>query len=110
MIDNFTAAPIHFSDKNEGRHEWVIEFTQKPESLDRFVIILDEELRNVNSDYDAKRFKDIALKIPIVHMVVSGTFYEWMKKRGKLGGQNKVPRLANDREYMDDLLNMIGIN
>lgn len=109
MIDNFTAAPVHFGSKKAGRHEWVIEFTQKPESLERFIAILDEELRNVNSDYDAKRFKDIALKPPIVHMVSSGTFYQWMKKRGKLGGQNKVPRLANNREYMDDLLQMIGI-
>ncbi|MFY0626540.1 MAG: GH3 auxin-responsive promoter family protein [Reichenbachiella sp.] len=107
---NFTAAPIHFTGMNEGGHEWVIEFNKKPDSIHRFALILDETLREVNSDYDAKRFKDMALKMPVIHTAELGTFYEWMKRRGKLGGQNKVPRLANDREYMDDLLEMMGIN
>lgn len=108
IIDNFTAAPIHFTDQSEGGHEWVIEFQSKPDSLERFIRILDEKLREVNSDYDSKRHKDIALKMPIVHAVASGTFYMWMKKRGKLGGQNKVPRLANDRQYMDEILQLIN--
>ena len=110
MIDNFTAAPIHFSSGNEGGHEWVIEFQKRPDSIHRFAQILDETLREVNSDYDAKRFKDMALKMPVIHTAEPGTFYQWMKKRGKLGGQNKVPRLANDREYMDDILEMMGVN
>lgn len=108
MIDNFTAAPIHFTDKSEGGHEWIIEFKKKPESLDRFTSILDEALRHVNSDYDAKRYKDLALKMPLIHCAEPGTFYNWMKKRGKLGGQNKVPRLANNREYIDDILELMG--
>ncbi len=110
MIDNFTAAPIHFSSGKEGGHEWVIEFQKKPDSIHRFAQILDETLRDVNSDYDSKRFKDMALKMPVIHTAEPGTFYQWMKKRGKLGGQNKVPRLANNREYMDDILEMMGVN
>lgn len=108
IMENFTAGPIHFSSNNEGGHEWIIEFRKNPDSLERFGIILDETLRHINSDYDAKRFKDMALKKPTIHAVETGTFYNWMKKRGKLGGQNKVPRLANDREYLDDILKMIN--
>ncbi|UXP34167.1 GH3 auxin-responsive promoter family protein [Reichenbachiella agarivorans] len=107
LIDNFTAAPIHFTDKSEGGHEWVIEFKKEPNDLSKFTQILDETLRLVNSDYDAKRYKDMALKMPIVHMATCGTFYQWMKNRGKLGGQNKVPRLANTREYIDDILDIM---
>lgn len=107
-IDNFTAAPMYFSDDREGGgHEWIIEFKSQPDSLERFVRILDEKMRAVNSDYDAKRHKDLALKPPVVHPAQVGTFYTWMKKRGKLGGQNKVPRLANNREYIDDILEML---
>lgn len=107
MIDNFTAAPMYFTDKSEGSHEWVIEFNKKPADLAYFTEILDQKLREVNSDYDAKRYKNLALKIPVVHIAEPGTFYQWMKKRGKLGGQNKVPRLANNREYIDDILELI---
>jgi hypothetical protein len=107
VIDNFTAAPIHFESNKNGRHEWIIEFKNEPESLDRFVILLDENLRELNSDYDAKRFKDLALQLPLVHSAKSGTFYKWMKNRGKLGAQNKVPRLSNSREYVDELLKLI---
>jgi hypothetical protein len=70
-------------------------------------VLLDRTLREINSDYDAKRYQDIALQMPIVHNVPQGTFYNWMKKRGKLGGQHKVPRLSNTREYMDDLLSSV---
>jgi len=108
IIENFTAAPIHFTSKNEGGHEWVIEFRTEPDSMDRFISTLDNTLRQVNSDYDAKRFKDMALKMPVVHSAPAGTFFHWMKKRGKLGGQNKVPRLANDREYIDPILEVMA--
>lgn len=107
VIDNFTAAPIHFEKNKKGKHEWVIEFKKEPESLDRFVLLLDENLRELNSDYDAKRFKDLALQLPLVHSAKPGTFYAWMKKRGKLGGQNKVPRLSNSREYIDEVLKLL---
>ncbi|NQZ76116.1 MAG: GH3 auxin-responsive promoter family protein [Ekhidna sp.] len=104
IIDNFTAGPMYLGDGQKGGHEWMIEFTTVPNDVNRFTKLLDEKLREVNSDYDAKRYKDIALQQPIVHIASPGTFYAWMKSRGKLGGQNKVPRLANNREYLDQLL------
>lgn len=107
-IENFTAAPVYIETNSRGGHEWVIEFIKKPDDLERFKIILDEKLREINSDYDAKREKDIALIAPIIHVAPKGSFYDWMKKRGKLGGQNKVPRLSNSREFLDDILEMIG--
>lgn len=107
VIDNFTVAPVFLEKGKKGGHEWLIEFKVKPRSLDTFTAILDESLRRVNSDYDAKRQQDLALVRPKVHSVREGTFYDWMKKRGKLGGQNKVPRLFNTREYVDDILQML---
>ena len=87
----------------------MIEFKTLPGDIESFKLALDKKLREINSDYDAKRYKNMALQPPIIHSVNQGTFYEWMKKRGKLGGQNKVPRLSNDREHIDDILEMIGI-
>ena len=110
IIDNFTAAPIYFDQGNTGGHEWVVEFKIPPNDIETFKSVLDDKLREINSDYDAKRYKDMALQPPIVHAVNQGTFYEWMKKRGKLGGQNKVPRLSNDREHIDDILEMVRID
>ena len=107
-IDNFTAGPIYLEEHKQGGHEWVIEFIKKPDDVDRFVQMLDEKLREINSDYDAKRHRDIALVAPKVHVAPHGTFHQWMKKRGKLGGQNKVPRLANNREFLDDVLEMLA--
>ncbi len=107
IIDNFTAAPLYFGASNKGGHEWIIEFIKSPDSMERFTTVLDETLRSVNSDYDSKRYKDLALQMPVIHFVRKGTFYNWMKKRGKLGGQHKVPRLSNDREYVDDILQML---
>ncbi|HEY8402453.1 MAG TPA: GH3 auxin-responsive promoter family protein [Cytophagaceae bacterium] len=104
IITNFTAAPVYFSTGNKGGHEWIVEFSVAPTDMELFTKTLDEELKKVNSDYEAKRYKDLALQPPIVHKVPEGTFYRWMKKRGKLGGQNKVPRLSNSREYVDDIL------
>ena len=108
VIDNFTAAPIYLEKSKRGGHEWIIEFKVQPNSMNTFSHILDETLRKVNSDYDAKRAHDIALIAPTVHSVAEGTFYNWMKRRGKLGGQNKVPRLSNSREYVDEILAMIA--
>ena len=96
-------------EKNKkGGHEWVVEFQRPPDDLERFTLILDEVLREINSDYDAKRYKDLALIAPVVYPVAVGVFHCWMKSRGKLGGQNKVPRLANDRLYLDEILALIG--
>jgi hypothetical protein len=107
VIDNFTAAPIYLEEGKKAGHEWIIEFKVQPSNLDDFSRILDETLRAINSDYDAKRAHNLALVAPKVHSVNEGTFYNWMKRRGRLGGQNKVPRLANSREYVDDILQMM---
>lgn len=108
VVDNFTAAPVFLQAGKKGSHEWLIEFKVAPSNLDDFTVTLDKTLRSINSDYDAKRSADLALLPPRVHSLKKGTFYHWMKKRDKLGGQNKVPRLSNSREYVDDILKMIG--
>ena len=108
LILDYTACPIYFSANEPGGHEWIIEFERAPNEFDRFIDILDNTLREVNSDYDAKRFKDMALKRPLVHHAPNGTFYKWLKNKGKLGGQHKVPRLANERRYVDEILEIIG--
>jgi len=108
VIDNFTAAPIFFDKGKRGGHEWIIEFVKQPSDLAEFTHVLDDTLRKINSDYDAKRCKDIALVAPTIHIVSEHTFYNWMKKRGKLGGQNKVPRLSNSREFVEDILAMVA--
>lgn len=107
VIRDYTACPIYFKGNDAGGHEWIIEFEQIPDNIEQFTDILDQTLREVNSDYDAKRFKDMALRRPLVHHAPDGTFYHWMKNRGKLGGQHKVPRLANDRAYVDEILKML---
>jgi hypothetical protein len=107
VMDNFTAAPVYLEEGKKGGHEWIIEFKVKPHDLAEFVHILDATLRDINSDYDAKRAHNLALVSPTIHSVEEGTFYNWMKKRGKLGGQNKVPRLSNSREYVEDILKMV---
>jgi hypothetical protein len=107
-IRDYTACPIYFQGNDAGGHEWIIEFEQAPSNIDKFVDMLDNTLREVNSDYDAKRFKDMALRRPTVHVAKEGTFYNWLKQRGKLGGQHKVPRLANERKYVEEILGMMG--
>lgn len=104
VLSDFTAAPVYFGTSNKGCHEWIIEFETPPADIEKFTVLLDQYLKEANSDYDAKRYKDLALQMPFVHQAAPGTFYKWMKKRGKLGGQNKVPRLSNNREYIDDIL------
>ncbi|WP_026955866.1 GH3 auxin-responsive promoter family protein [Algoriphagus vanfongensis] len=105
---NFTAAPVYFEGSDsKGAHEWIVEFKSPPAQLERFKEVLDQHLREVNSDYDAKRHKDLALEKPIIHIAPEGLFEHWLKSKGKLGGQNKVPRLANTREYLDELLPLL---
>ena len=106
-ITEYTACPIYFKGNEAGAHEWIIEFEQAPKELARFTEILDQNLRELNSDYDAKRYKDLALGMPKIHHAPSGTFYNWMKNRGKLGGQHKVPRLANERKYVEEILKLL---
>lgn len=106
VIKEYTAAPVFMDIKNQGCHQWLIEFVEEPQSIEDFTAALDEGLRAVNSDYDAKRYKNITLAAPIVTIARRDLFYDWMKNQGKLGGQNKVPRLANNREYIDGLLKL----
>jgi hypothetical protein len=103
-ITDYTAAPIYFSEHQIGAHEWLIEFDEVPLSLDSFIDELDMHLKSVNSDYEAKRYKDIAMAKPIVKAVPKGTFHNWLKQTGRLGGQHKVPRLSNSRQYLDEIL------
>jgi len=106
-IREYTAAPVYFEDKRGGRHEWLIEFERAPEDLDQYVRVLDSNLKSVNSDYEAKRTGDMVLSTPLIHVCPQGTFYNWLKKKGKLGGQHKVPRLSNDRKIIEDIKSMM---
>ena len=108
IMNDYTAAPVFFSSENNGAHEWLIEFEKEPENIQLFTLELDEALKNINSDYEAKRYKNIALQMPIVHSIKKHTFREWLRSKGKLGGQHKVPRLCNDRKMMEELLLFIG--
>ncbi len=104
VVNDYTAAPLYFSDHENGAHEWLVEFEKEPTDLKQFTIELDKALQEINSDYEAKRYKDIALRIPVVHPLGKGTFNNWLKSRGKLGGQHKVPRLCNERTYIEEIL------
>ncbi len=104
VVNDYTAGPVYMTGDSNGAHEWIIEFESLPCPLDVFVTAMDAELRKVNSDYEAKRHKDIALRMPIVHIMPKGGFTHWLKDKGKLGGQHKVPRLSNDRKYLEEIL------
>lgn len=104
VVNDYTAAPVYFSDGANGAHEWLIEFEKNPENLEAFVTELDKALQSINSDYEAKRHKSIALRMPVVHALEKGTFANWLRHRGKLGGQHKVPRLSNERKYLEEIL------
>lgn len=108
VVKEYSAAPIYMSCDTKGAHEWIIEFERKPESLELFCEHLDKTLAKLNSDYEAKRKNDSTLYAPKIIVAESGTFYNWMKHRGKQGGQNKVPRLANNREYIDSIINFMN--
>lgn len=109
LIDDYTAGPFFLEEGGRGGHEWLIEFKTPPADLDRFAEILDSELKKQNSDYEAKRYESMVLQPPILRAVPKGTFYNWMKKRDKLGGQNKVPRLSNKRTHLESILEMLQI-
>lgn len=102
-IVDYTVAPV-FMNEHTGAHEWLIEFEEEPTNLDFFKSVLDDTLKRVNSDYEAKRFNDYVLQTPVLRSVPKGTFYNWLKANNKLGGQYKVPRLNNDRKLVEELL------
>jgi len=103
-VTDYTAAPVYFSEADNGAHEWLIEFEKEPENLQQFIAELDDALKTINSDYEAKRYKDIALRMPEVRAVAKGTFTSWLSSKGKLGGQHKVPRLSNDRTILEEII------
>jgi len=105
-IVEYTAGPIFMLDGEKGAHEWIVEFKKAPEKIDEFAFLLDEALQNINSDYEAKRFNNLTLNSLTLHVARSGLFYDWLKKNDKLGGQHKIPRLSNERHYLDELLLM----
>ena len=102
----YTAAPVFMDAKAKCRHQWLIEFSRAPEDLQRFARLLDRKLQEVNSDYEAKRYKDITLQPLEIVKARKGLFNDWLKLRGKLGGQHKVPRLSNTREHIEQLLKL----
>jgi hypothetical protein len=105
-IMDYTAAPIFMTGNEKGAHEWIIEFRKPPEDIAYFTEFLDNALKSLNSDYEAKRYNNITLKMPKVHMARKNLFHDWLKSKNKLGGQHKIPRLSNERAYLDELLQM----
>lgn len=102
----FTVAPIFMEAENSGGHEWLIEFKKAPDNVSGFAETLDEALKELNSDYEAKRYLDLTIAMPRIHQAPKGLFYQWLKKNDKLGGQHKVPRLSNKRSYLEELLEL----
>lgn len=107
VVNDYTAAPVYFSDSGNGAHEWLIEFEKEPADMDRFVRELDASLQSLNSDYEAKRQKNIALGLPVVRVMPGGSFKDWLRSKGKLGGQHKVPRLSNNRTILEEVYAMV---
>ncbi len=105
-IMDYTAAPIFMEGREKGAHEWIIEFKTLPKDLSLFTKSLDSALMDVNSDYQAKRFNNITLNMPKVHVARQRLFYDWLKQKNKLGGQHKVPRLSNKRDFIEELLHL----
>ena len=106
QVLEYTAAPVYMDENAKCRHQWLIEFSKEPDDLQRFSDLLDRRLQEINSDYEAKRFHDVTLQHLEVVKARTGLFNDWMKAKGKLGGQHKVPRLSNSRKNMDELLEM----
>ncbi len=110
IVKEYTVAPIYIDNKGKGAHEWLIEFEKHPNDLDFFETTLDNYLKAINSDYEAKRYKDMALSAPKINIAPEGTFYNWLKIKGKLGGQHKIPRLSNNRENLESILKTMAVS
>jgi hypothetical protein len=108
QITEYTAAPVYFGDNNTGAHEWLIEFETEPANRDEFTRLLDEALKRANSDYEAKRSHNLSLQLPTVRFLPKGSFLRWQESISKTGGQNKIPRLSNNRDYIDKMLAFLG--
>lgn len=103
-IREYTAAPVYLGNGKSGSHEWLVEFDHEPANLQEFAAVLDDSLKKLNSDYEAKRTGNMILQFPKVQQLPKGTFERWLKSKDKLGGQHKVPRLCNERKYVDEIL------
>ncbi len=106
IISDYTVGPIFMAAKKSGGHEWIIEFNKKPQNMSYFTEMLDNSLKSINSDYEAKRYNSMTLAMPKIHVAKEGLFYDWLKKKGKLGGQHKIPRLSNKRDFIEELLKL----
>lgn len=106
QVAEYTAAPVYMDSNAKCRHQWLIEFSKEPESLDEFASLLDRKLQEINSDYEAKRFHDVTLQHLEIVKARPGVFNDWLKSKGKLGGQHKIPRLSNSRKNLDEMLMM----
>lgn len=109
-LRDYHVCPIYMENGNKGAHQWLIEFIEKPTDSDLFLTVLDQTMREVNSDYDAKRYKDMVLTRPVITVVPNGGFDGWLKSINKLGGQNKIPRLLNDRTIAEQILEVLHLN
>jgi len=109
IVNDYTAAPKYFDSISNGAHEWLIEFEKQPQNISEFCYELDCALKSLNSDYEAKRHKDIALQMPIVKALPQGIFNKWLSKKDKIGGQHKVPRLSNNRTYIEEILSILSL-
>jgi hypothetical protein len=107
VISDYTAGPVYFSEDGNGGHEWLVEFEKEPNDINKFIEVLDTTLKSLNSDYEAKRYKDIALRPPLLKMIPKGHFNKWLKNKNKLGGQHKIPRLSNDRVILEELIGLL---
>ena len=105
-IKDYTAAPIFMEGKEKGAHAWLIEFKTPPKDINYFSELFDNALKSLNSDYEAKRYNNMTLNKPKINVARENLFYDWLKKNNKLGGQHKVPRLSNTRQYIDELLSI----
>ncbi|MCS7029126.1 MAG: GH3 auxin-responsive promoter family protein [Bacteroidia bacterium] len=108
ILKDYTVAPVYFTHDKAGRHQWFIEFVQQPDSLTEFARVLDETLKSLNSDYEAKRYRNMTIQEPEIIILPNGTFDNWLKKHNKLGGQHKVPRLQNDRKFVNELMQLLS--
>ena len=106
IVSEYTAAPVYMDDKARCRHQRLIEFSKEPADIEAFADILDKHLQAINSDYEAKRYHDITLQRLEIVKARPNLFNDWLKAKGKLGGQHKVPRLSNNRKNIDELLEM----
>ncbi len=108
VVSEYTVAPLFYDQSRSAVHEWIIEFNKVPERPDYFTEVLDNALKSLNSDYEAKRYHNMILKEPLLRIAPQGTFYQWLKAKGKLGGQHKIPRLNNERQLIDELLQIMA--